>query len=233
MGMRLRDWLVVGMLIASTSFAFPQGDPNPDAVVRNFISRAGALDLKGMMGCFAIDEYSRNYDVVSVATELGWVNFGAQLLPNKYPIFQEINGHRRIEIVVDQIEVFLFALTIGVDGFNQKKVAGPEDVATMVSKMDPAPIRNIELLYIRNPVPSKVNDRALKLYVEQAKREGAIDSTERVALVDIAGTTYVVPFRLLKYDSNWLIEALYSNYANIFRAARLSRDEFLNLYPGQ
>ena len=203
--MKIARLLVIALQLASTPLVFSQSEQTPESVAKAFVEGAKSLDLKTMMGCFAIDDYVRNYDFAYVVNQIEWINLQSQLLPGKYQIYQDLNEYTRTLKVVDQIAAFVFYLATGGDESlkTPHKIVSPDEVGDFIAKSDPSPIRNMKLRDIRYPVSKKDNETVLKLFAYQAKMEGAQDATERVALIEMNGVTYVIPFRFLKYASNW------------------------------
>lgn len=76
-------------------------------------------------------------------------------------------------------------------------------------------IGEIQILRIDTPAAA-LEENALTSFSQViAPRYGAQDATERIALLEINGKTYLSGCMLLRYDDRWMISGLTSAYANL------------------
>ena len=111
------------------------------------------------------------------------------------------------------------------------RINNNEQLDSVINNLNPDLLRKMRLIFIRYPIPEKDSETMLRQYKKQATRVGALDATERVALVDIDGKTYVIPFSFLKYKQGWFLDGFTCFYANIVTVTEMTKEEFLNSFP--
>ncbi len=125
----------------------------PDKVIKKFFDETRNLDLEGMLGCFATDEYVQNYDFRKFVGSIGAVILDKQLLPNRYPIYKELNKQNRKATVIEMIHVYILRMVLDEDMRKPQKI-NLDQIDDIMKDLDPAPLKNLKLLLIKDPLES-------------------------------------------------------------------------------
>ncbi|RPJ75412.1 MAG: hypothetical protein EHM20_08975 [Alphaproteobacteria bacterium] len=211
--------------------ACAQDRSNPENVIKSYFSETKKQNLSGLISFFAIDKYINNFNFKHYSQELGIITPTSQLLPEQYSIYQELNKYFRSSQVTNQVRVYLLTIISNNDDIHLPiTVNNGSTIDSFIQNINPQILSSLKLLYIRNPTkkldPVGINE----IFIKQARRIGAEDSSERVALIQIENTTFMVPFRFIKYNNEWYIESLISNFAGEF-TGEMSESTFLSKFP--
>lgn len=88
------------------------------------------------------------------------------------------------------------------------------NVDRFIRAVDPARLKPLQIVRIDQPLPSVTKTaKAIESAKARAARDGADDSTERIALLRLGGKNYLAGFGLLRYGNSWRIQRLSSYYA--------------------
>lgn len=207
--MALRSRLVqffVFFVLASSACAQEQ---TPEKAVEKFISRMQALDMKSMVNCFAGDAYVDGYDFKTFARRAQAIS-PTMMLPNKYPVYREINRAGRLGEIAGKIKRLLLVATSREAPDMTRAIASDAEIDKYVEEINPAVTAKTTL--VRIETPDKYPAKRAK---EWARQLGADDATERIAYLSIKNGMVAIPFTLLKYKNGWYIGALDAPFAGM------------------
>ena len=227
--MKSKVFTLVIVLIMTHLHAFCQDRSQPETVIKTFIEKSQSLDFDGMTAQFACDQYMDGFDSRGVAILLGGFNLHSMILPKQYSFYRGMNKSYRLDRIVYEIRKYVFSLLLDHGDIQiNVRAKTPKEVDELILKLDPTVLERVKLLYVNYPDELKQNKQFQAFYKRQAKRYGAVDKTERVALVELDGKTYAVPFTLLKYNSDWYLDSLACGILNIVSPTRMSEEDFLH-----
>jgi hypothetical protein len=171
------------------------------------------------MESFAIDDYAAGFDFYTTARDMG--SFTPTFLdgPTRYKMYVRINALKVTSEYVNQTMNFVASLLLDdgmLDKLKRSSESSDADIRAVVRALDPAKLRSLKVVRIDQPRRSVTSTpKFAELARKQAARQGAEDSSDRIALFKLRGTYYWSGFNLMKYGKTWRIRRLTSFHAEI------------------
>lgn len=209
----------------------------PEDAVTAYVAGIAAGDADAILGASAVEEMATGFDFAAFTERLRAMALATSLAPSEYPLFGESNRYQQASWILGQVRNLVYGLLSGeeIDG----RVIAPVDaerIAAFVAAVDPARLAGLVVLEVRGPEPELASDeRYLENVARMAAIYGADEMTERLALIELDGSTYGLGFTLLRYGDAWKVSNQTSALAGTTAfgtAEPMSREEFDALTGG-
>jgi hypothetical protein len=192
----------------SASAAASHGAATPEAAVQQYLAAVAASNFDQVLSACAIQEMASGYRFDLAAERLNAFIFTSMWAPASYPFYAQVNADLQQGVIVRAVMYLSYSL-LATEPLDPGSVITPVDDARaqqFISEVDPAQLYGLSVVDVRFPKASLEHDLKLQAnYEANAKIYGADEQTERVALVSLGGTDYVVGFTLLRYGSSWFV----------------------------
>lgn len=223
--------LIAGLLPATSS---AQGSDlsSPESAVAAYVAGIAAGDPDAILAASAVEEMATGFDFSASTERLRAMTLLTSLAPSEYPLFQESNRYQQASTILSQVRNLVYGLLSGeeIDGRTIAPVDA-ERIAAFVAAVDPARLAGIRVLDVRGPEPELATDeRYLETITRMAAVYGADELTERLALIELDGSTYGLGFTLLRYGDTWKVSGQQSvlGGTTVFGTAEpMTREEFV------
>jgi hypothetical protein len=217
---------------AGNAFKIPEKNfETPEAAIQHFVERLAANDLSGAFEACDINEA----DLFNYTVFTHYLRAMIPLTspaPTKSPMLAQTNRIIQMAQIARQIRIMTYSFFTKIP-LNGNTTANPtdKDIENFINETDARNLAGLKIEKIQLPVSAKIlnSERARKNAVEQARPNGADDSTERIVLYNLNNEWFCGGFRLMKYGKYWRIDSLYSSFANLSSTGVLKRtspDEF-------
>lgn len=175
----------------------------PEKAIQSFINAVKSNDYDAAISICPAKKIAEGYDYAAYVEKKSMPS-GLLIVPSNNEYNTKANadifkGHFATRVVVFTNTFFILNAT----DFNEA-VENTTDLSTL---------KNLSVISIDEPY--LVNKESyITLMNEQGTFFGADEMTERVALIEFEGKTYVEGFTLLRYGDSWGIQYLYSELAS-------------------
>jgi hypothetical protein len=187
----------------------------PEAAIEAYMQGIAAGDVQAIFAASAIDEAALGFDFISYVERMQAMPLLTSPAPAEYPLYAEMNRERRQNDVLTFVRNFAYSL-LSAEDVEDGLIAQPgaERTAAFVAAVDPQRLSGVEVLKIGVPEPDILNGEQYQKNAGQIARIfGADEMTERVALLEFEGKTYLLGFMLLRYGEEWKVMSQTSTLA--------------------
>jgi hypothetical protein len=204
--------LVAGAIALLPLAVSAQSSPattTPEDAVGAYVEAIAANDMEAVLAATATDEMAAGFDFQAFTERLQAMMLVNGLAPAEYPMFAAIDRYQLASQILGQVRNLTYGLLSDevVDGSLIAPV-DTERIAAFVAAVDPSRLAGLAVVDIRLPEPEVMaSERYLDNVAQLAAAYGADEMTERLALVDLDGTTYGLGFTLLRYGDQWLVSS--------------------------
>jgi len=209
-GVSVASMAIVVLLFESALAAPRPRFASPEAAVHHFVEHLAADDIDGAMQAFQIDDIFAAFDAAANVRS----DHGAALSDHRIMV-----GAAKISVTAKfarDTRQFVYGLLLAAPEAYTLTTASDESVQRFIGDVDPARLQAVRIMRIDQPAPSAMNSaEGVALAKSRAARQGAEDSTERIALFQLDGMYYAAGFSLLKAGDTWRISDFESVYAGI------------------
>lgn len=211
----------------------------PDDAVEHFITAVANNDLKAALSACAVNELAQKFDAAAYINRMKAIPY-MMAAPSEYEFYAALNQAWFLGQITSQIKTFTYSLldSEAANALAQSSVVQAQDdtesiAAAFVEDTDPAALKTLKIIRVDLPVPdiynSEINQKNIK---KMAAMYGTDEVTDRIMLVELNGTQYLVGFTLLKYDESWKILGMSSGIAGTSgngAATEISESDYLAL----
>jgi hypothetical protein len=217
-------FLIILCILLSTSLfsALAQGETpvftKPEDAIHHFAAALSENDLQKALQACAVEEYAKGFDFVGMVDRLKTLMPIQQMAPSEYDLFVEMNKISAMGTLVNQMKMMIYSFFVPEvkDGKPMYVGVGMDDAKKFAEAVDPGKLKNLKLLRIDPPVQNILNsEKNIENFQKMAVLYGAQEMTERIALYELDGKTYLGGFGLLRYGDGWKILRLNSNLAGL------------------
>lgn len=203
----------------------------PESAVAAYVAGIAAGDADAILAASAIDEMAAGFDFQAFSERIGALALATSLAPSEYPLFRDANRHQQAMWILGQVRALVYGLLSGeeIDG----RLIAPVDaerIAAFVAAVDPARLAGMTVLDVRGiDLELTTGERYLENIARMAAVYGADELTERLALIELDGSTYGLGFTLLRYGDTWKVSSQVSvlGGTSVFgNAEPMTRGEF-------
>ncbi len=205
------------LLSTSLSAALAQEEapvfPLPEDAIRHFVSALTENDLQKALQACAVKEYAQGYDFVGTVDRYKTFIPIQQMAPSEYELFAQMNEYISAYFIVSQMKMMIYSFFVPEVREEKPMYIGKNfhDVEGFAQAVDPSKLNQLKLLRIDPPTPYIWKDeKNAALFQKQAELNGAQELTERIALYELDGMTYLGGFSLFRYGDGWKIQRLHS-----------------------
>jgi hypothetical protein len=198
----------------STATASP-GFPTPEDAVRHFVDALVAGDFDGAMAACSIEEQADGFDFPGYIDRVKTHMMFSSPAPSTSDLYRDLDAAATLGSLANQTKmlVYSFFVTEGLDG--QPLMPADRAYAEEFQKaVDPSKLADLELVRIDPPMKRLLwTANNINNFNKMANLYGAETMTERIALYELDGQTFVGGFGLYRYESGWKIFKLNSTLA--------------------
>jgi hypothetical protein len=191
--------------------------PTPEDAIKHFCGALAANDFAMALEACAVREQAEGFDFPGYVDRLKVHMLYTSPAPSTGDMYKDLNEAALMGGFANQIKtlIYSFFVTEGLDG----TPVTPADRAyaeEFERAVDAKKLANLKLLRIDPPMKSILESaKNVENFGKMAKLYGAEEMTERIALYELDGRTFVGGFGLYRYASGWKICRLYSNLAGL------------------
>jgi hypothetical protein len=187
----------------------------PEAAVRTYLAAVAANDVDAILAATAVEEMAADFDFAASAERIRSLNLAFSLAPTEYPMFGDMNRYQQAAQILAQVRNLTYGLLSDETVDGRVILADEAQIAAFVASVDPRRLAGLTVLDVRLPEPEAANDeRFLDIMAGIAATYGADEMTERLALVELDGTTWGVGFTLIRYGDAWRVSSQQSVLGN-------------------
>ncbi len=218
---------VFSFLVLTPTYVYAQAETNaadaalvfstPKDAIRHFYESVVANDFETALEACAVREQAEDFDFPGYVDRMKMHMPLMNPAPSTSDMYRDLNEAAILGNLANQIKTlsFSFFVTDGLDG----TPVTPADRAyaeAFEEAVDSKKLAGLKLLRIDPPMKSILeSEKNIENFSEMAKLYGAEEMTERIALYDLDGRTFVGGFGLYRYASGWKIFRLYSSLAGV------------------
>ncbi len=190
--------------------ATPEASPaTPEEVVAAYVAGIAAGDADAILQASAVEEMATGFDFTAFTERLRAMSLATSLGPSEYALFRDANRYQQAALILSQVRNLVYGLLSGEE--IEGRLIAPVDaerIAAFVAAVDPARLSGLKVLEVRGPDPEFASDeRYLDNIARMAAVYGADELTERLALIELDGSTYGLGFTLLRYGDTWKVSS--------------------------
>lgn len=185
----------------------------PEAAVKLYVESLAANDFAAALRACAVHEPAARFDFTSSMRFVIHFSPKLQKAPTEYPLFVEINELGAEAHVAAATKNFVYHLLTDRDPMGSQPVESDAEIEAFVQAVNPARLARLRVVRIDRARRLLTDSReAQAIFKGQATREGADETTERIALYELSGQSFWSGFRLSRYDRSWKISELGASY---------------------
>ena len=201
---------------APTSTAAPAGFATPEDAVTAYLTGVANADVDAILATAAVDEAAENFDFEAQADRLRVLTLIGNPGPAEYPFYADINRAWFSSRLLGQTQALSYSLLSPGEIGPAPVPVDEGDAGAFVDQVDPAGLAGLEVVEVKPPLASLENDPDARANaLEVAAIYGATDDVQRVALVKLGESHFVVGFELLKYGDSWKVITQTSSLAGM------------------
>ena len=190
----------------------------PEEAIGSFVAALCENDLQKALQVCAIEDYAAGYDFVGMVDYMKTFMPLQQMAPSEYGLYAGINAISAMYALTNQIKMMIYSFFVPEVGDGKPMYVGGsmDDAKAFATTVDPAKLKNLKLVRTDPPMQTLLNsEKNVKAFQRWADIYGADEMTERIALYELDGKTYLGGFVLLRYGEEWRIKSLNSNLAGL------------------
>ena len=189
----------------------------PEDAVSHFCQALAANDFEMALEACAVREQAEDFNFPGYVDRMKMHMLFANPAPSTSGLYRDLNEAALLGNFANQIKTlsYSFFVTKGLDGIP----VTPADRAyaeAFEEAVDPKKLAGLKLLRVDPPVKSILESaKNVENFGKMARLYGAEEMTERIALYELEGRTFMGGFGLYRYASGWKICRLNSILAGL------------------
>jgi|GEM_PF-3934849 len=188
----------------------------PEEAIETYIDALKESDLYSVLGTSSGILKAKGYDMSKIMNYLGGRYIINELfaLPSGFDYYDHMReAYYLSDFSFDSMQVMVYLLC-DIDEIKANK--DQNEIFDFINSIELNRIKDLEIVDIFTPNAEKTNSDTVKEnFIESANLYGAADKCERIAVFKFEGKYCMLPFTLVKYNSEWKIESFKSIYANL------------------
>lgn len=187
----------------------------PEDAITHLVNSLKSGETEQAMGACALHTFNYHYNYETFAARTGAITHASGNAPGEHALYEDLNAQMRSGELSRQMLLFCYSFFVEGNLNEPQKVETEREVRQFVETVNPAQLRELEIVRIDEPYPDLLyEDVAQEMFEKQAEALGADEMTERIVLYRLNGKHYAGGFALLRYGNQWLVYRFNSIIAN-------------------